>query len=261
MMDTAMLGTLKVSRLILGGNPFSGFSHQSGDDDRRMRRYYTTARLKETLRDAESLGITTLISRADNHIIRLLEEYWDEGGTIRWIAQTCPERGNEPPQVGAAIAAGAAGVFVHGGTTDYLLAQHRMEALAPAVEQVKRAGLPIGVAGHTPAVFQWAEANLDLDFYMCSYYNPTSRAQHAAHVHGADERFHGDDRDAMAATIATLRRPVIHYKVLAAGRNDPADALAFVRAHWRDGDAVCIGHDRQKHPDAMREDAALLGVG
>ncbi|NLF29669.1 MAG: hypothetical protein GX591_02135 [Planctomycetes bacterium] len=259
-MEAVNLGSLEVSRLILGGNPFSGFSHQSPEDDRRMRRYYTVARIKETLRHAESLGITTLISRADNHIVRLLEEYWDEGGTLRWIAQTCPERGNEPPQVGSAIAAGAKGVFVHGGTMDYLLAQHRMEAVRMAIDQARGAGLAVGVAGHTPAVFQWAEANLDLDFYMCSYYNPTSRAQHADHVHGAVERFHPDDRSAMAATIATLKRPVIHYKVLAAGRNDPADALAFVRAHWRDGDAVCIGHDRQKHPEAMKENAALLGL-
>jgi hypothetical protein len=259
-MDVVALGSLEASRLILGGNPFSGFSHQGVENDRRMRRYYTVARIKEALRHAESLGITTLIARADNHIQRLLEEYWDEGGSIRWIAQTCPERGNEPPQVGAAIAAGASGVFVHGGTTDYLLAQHRLEAIGPAVDEVTQAGLPIGVAGHNPAVFQWAEANLDLDFYMCSYYNPTDRARQADHVHGANERFHPDDRDAMAATIATLGRPVIHYKVLAAGRNDPAEALAFVKAHWRDGDAVCIGLDRQKHPEAMRENARLLGV-
>ncbi|MFW6154265.1 MAG: hypothetical protein ACOC95_03515 [Planctomycetota bacterium] len=260
-MDTVMLGSLAVSRLILGGNPFSGFSHQTTDDDRRMRRYYTVARIKEALRHAESLGITTLIARADNHIIRLLEAYWDEGGSIRWIAQTCPERGNEPPQVGAAIAAGAAGVFVHGGATDYLLARNCVEAIAPAVDEVAKAGLPVGVAGHTPAVFQWAEANLQLDFYMCSYYNPTNRARHAAHVHGADERFHPADRDAMAATIAGLSRPVIHYKVMAAGRNDPADALTFLKAHWRDGDAVCIGYDREKHPEAMRDNVALLGLG
>lgn len=41
-MQTVQLGNVTVSRLILGGNPFSGFSHQNPDRDREMLRYYTT---------------------------------------------------------------------------------------------------------------------------------------------------------------------------------------------------------------------------
>jgi hypothetical protein len=118
--------------------------------------------------------------------------------------------------------------------------------------------MPAGVAGHNPDVFRWAEDHLDCDFYMCSYYNPSSRAAAAEHDPDARERFDSADRDAMVRLIADLPRPVIHYKVMAAGRNDPADALAFVARHLRDGDAVCVGVFPGDRPDMLAEDIRLL---
>ena len=117
-----------------------------------------------------------------------------------------------------------------------------------------------GVAGHNPAVHDWANENLDLDFHMCSYYNPTPRDQNAEHVHGAREVFADGDRAAMVDVIATLRAPAIHYKIFAAGRKDPRDAFAFVAKHLRPQDAVCIGvypkaqagYDRGRHASVRR---------
>ena len=39
-MPTIRLGHVEVSRLILGSNPFFGYSYQSGDLDRQMKEYY-----------------------------------------------------------------------------------------------------------------------------------------------------------------------------------------------------------------------------
>lgn len=36
MLSRVRIGDLEVSRLILGGNPFSGFSHQSPEMDQEM---------------------------------------------------------------------------------------------------------------------------------------------------------------------------------------------------------------------------------
>lgn len=58
------LGKVQISRLAIGGNPFSGFSHQGAARDREMRGYYTAARIKAALRKAEAAGITTLFARA-----------------------------------------------------------------------------------------------------------------------------------------------------------------------------------------------------
>jgi hypothetical protein len=38
-MQTIKLGKIEVTRFILGGNPFSGFSHQSSARDREMMLY------------------------------------------------------------------------------------------------------------------------------------------------------------------------------------------------------------------------------
>ena len=49
--DPITIGDVSVSRLIIGGNPFSGVSHQGADRDRDMMRWYTVGRIKATLRE------------------------------------------------------------------------------------------------------------------------------------------------------------------------------------------------------------------
>lgn len=114
-METVKFGNLSVSRMILGGNPFSGFSHQSPARDREMVDYFTTAKIKDTMHQAEALGINTFLGRADRHIRRTLREYWNESGEIQWMAQTCPEYASLPGCVAGAIAAGASAVYIQIG--------------------------------------------------------------------------------------------------------------------------------------------------
>lgn len=257
-LDHVQLGRLSVSRFIIGGNPFSGFSHQGRERDEEMRRWYTAARIKEALAGAAAEGVDTFLGRGDNHVIRLLLEYRQEGGTIQWIAQTTPELASLDRAIDRAVAGGAQACFIHGGQMDNLLGQNRLDLVPPALERIRGAGLPAGVAGHDPGVFRWAEVNADVDFYMCSYYNPSSRAQRAEHVAGAHEWFGAQDRQAMATLIQGLRPPVIHYKVMAAGRNDPDEAFAFAAAHMRPGDAVCVGIHTRDNPHMVRDDVECL---
>ena len=56
-MRTVQFGDVEVTRFVIGGNPFSGFSHQGPQRDKEMVRYYTVARIKEALRKAEAAGI------------------------------------------------------------------------------------------------------------------------------------------------------------------------------------------------------------
>ncbi len=257
-MDTIRLGNVSVSRFIIGGNPFSGFSHQGSDRDQEMKHYYTVERIKQTLRMAEDLGINTHLGRADHHVMRTLMEYWDEGGTIQWIAQTCPEIGTMVRGVQNAIVGGAKACFIHGGEMDFRFAQNRLDEVPEAIAKIKEAGMPAGVAGHNPQVFLWAEEHLDVDFYMCSYYNSAHRDKGAEHVSGRPEWFLPEDREAMTKVIRNLSKPVIHYKVLAAGRNDPADAFAYVARHLRPQDAVCVGIFSKDKPNMIQEDIELL---
>jgi hypothetical protein len=223
-----------------------------------MVRYYTVARIKDVLRQAEALGMNTFLGRADAHIRRVLREYWDEGGQIQWIAQTAPEFGSLARNIAEAVATGATGVYLHGGQMDYFFAQGQFDTVRAAVQQIKAAGVLVGVAGHNPRAHEWADEHLELDFHMASYYNPTRRDEHAEHRHGEPECFDDADRAAMVAVIRQLRAPAIHYKIFAAGRKPPREAFAFVAQHLRPQDAVCIGVYPQNKPDMLAEDVRLF---
>jgi hypothetical protein len=256
--DSVKLGDLSVTRLIIGGNPFSGFSHQSPETDDEMRHYYTVERIKETLRQAEQLGLSAHLSRADHHVMRYMMEYWDEGGKLLWLAQTCPEVGSIERGVDNAIAGNASACHIHGGLVDHLFANGQMDEIPSAIGRIRDAGIPAGIAGHNPRVFEWAEEHLDVDYYLCSYYNSSHRDQHAEHISGMKEWFLAEDRQIMADLIQQLSKPVVHYKVMAAGRNDPKEAFEFVARHLRPQDAVCVGIYTKQHPNGMAENLWLL---
>jgi hypothetical protein len=256
--EYVQIGDAKVSRFILGSNPFSGFSHQGADMDLAMVRYYTAARIKETIREAEALGINTMIGRTDLHVVRLLLEYWDEGGCMQWFAQTCPEVGSSEMCIERAAVNGALACHIHGGVMDHLLAQGRLDEIPQVVKGIRQRGMLAGIAGHRPQVFEWAEKNLDLDYYMCSYYDPIPRDKRAEHVSGLEEQYLPEDRRAMTKLIEGLSRPVIHYKVLAAGRNEPEEAFAYAARSMRVTDAVCVGIYTQENPHMLERDVKLL---
>lgn len=257
-METTTIDGLVLSRLLLGSNPFSGFSHQGVARDERMVRHYTVARIKEALFDAERLGITGLVARTDFHVMRMLVEYRDEGGRLQWLAQTCPEVGDSEACARRAARGGAVACHIHGGVMDHLVAKGRASEVEPAITLIRSLGMKAGIAGHVPAVFEWAERNLDVDYYMCCYYNPTPRSGDPEHVHGAVEEYREEDRRAMTELIQSLSRPAIHYKVLAAGRNDPDRAFAYCRAKMRPQDLACIGVFTGDDPRMLETDVRLF---
>ncbi len=255
---TVALGRLQVTRLLLGGNPFAGFSHQSRERDAEMRAWYTDERIVQTLFEAQSLGLSAVVARGDAHMARCLRRYWSEGGTMVWVAQTASEA--ETPAAGArfCLDEGASACFIHGGVVDHCIAQQRYADLVAAVEAIRAHNAPAGIAGHVPEDFRWAEANLEADFYMVCYYNPIPRQGSPHHQHGYDEAFPLEDRAERVALIRDLGRPAIHYKVLAAGRLPAREGLAFAAAHMRAGDAVCLGIYTADKPGMLREDRDIL---
>jgi len=257
-MHYIQIGSLSTSRFVLGGNPISGFSHLAPQLDSRMARYFTSSQVKRLLRDAEALGVNTILARTDRHIMRLLMEYWDEGGALQWFAQTAPELGSIAAGVRNAIHGGAKACYVHGGVMDHLFAGGDMSEAVDAVKLIRDAGMPAGVAGHVPGVLLWADREMDVDFYMCCYYNPIPRTGSPGNPGAGEECFENDDRDAMVAVIQGLSKPAIHYKVLAAGRNDPKEAFEFVARHLRPRDAICVGIYDEGRSDMLREDVEFF---
>ena len=58
-MRVVPIGGVQVSGLCIGGNPFSGFAHQTKERSREMLDYFTPEKIKETLHEAEEVGINT----------------------------------------------------------------------------------------------------------------------------------------------------------------------------------------------------------
>jgi hypothetical protein len=130
-MDFVEWGSHQICTFILSGNPFSGFSHQGSLIDTEMRRYFTTANIKETLHHAEKLNINTIVARADQHTLRTLFEYYEEGGTIQLLAQTCLEYASPEHRIIRAANYGATDCHIHGGVMDHLLAHNRLTEVIP----------------------------------------------------------------------------------------------------------------------------------
>ncbi|MBN1400428.1 MAG: hypothetical protein JXA74_06305 [Anaerolineae bacterium] len=252
------LGSIEVSRFVIGGNPFSGFSHQSRERSQEMLDWYSDERIVEVLFQAESLGLNVCLSRGDEHITRVLRRYWDEGGTLQWIAQTNSRA--ETSREGAlyCIDHGAAACYLHGGVMDNYIAQGCYDEIVSFVDTVKAARIPVGIAGHMPEDWLWAEEHLALDFYMGCYYNPSPRQDVPHHDPAANEQYLAKDREERVAAIRNLTRPVIHYKILAAGRHDPAEAFAYATQHMRPQDAVCVGIYTRDKPNMLAEDLRLF---
>jgi hypothetical protein len=257
-MQHVKIGNVELSRLLLGSNPFSGFSHQGLERDDEMLHYYSAAHIKKVLFDAEKLGISGLVARTDFHVMRLLVEYRDEGGKLKWLAQTCPEVGSFELCIERAAKRGAVGCHLHGGVMDHLIAQNRADEAKRAVDLARKKNLLAGLAGHNTKVFEWAEKNVDVDYYMCCYYNPIPREKNPEHVHGFNEAYLDEDRKAMTDLIQTLSKPVIHYKIFAAGRTDPEQAFAFACSKMRPQDLVVIGVFPKDNPRMLRQDVKLF---
>ncbi len=253
------LGTLPVSRLIAGSNPISGFSHAGEERTRQMLEYFTVERIKAHLKECEAHGITALVARADRFLVRVLAEYWREGGRIRWIAQTAPEMRDPFANIEQAKQAGASAIFVHGGDVDQLFAQGKSEEVRARVQRIRALGLPAGMAAHDPCnLLEAQEKEIPVDFYLVCMYNLTGYRGRASVE--PKEEFDLKDRATALAVLRELERPCIAYKVLGAGRLSPEEGLADVRQALRPDDGVLIGMFPPDHPDIVGENVRRIAA-
>ena len=66
---------LKIRRLIVGANPFGGYSHQSKSRDAEMVAFHTKEQIFETWVRAEKAGINTMITNNETpRVMQSVEE-------------------------------------------------------------------------------------------------------------------------------------------------------------------------------------------
>jgi len=90
----SQIGQSKISRLIIGGNPFGGGSHFSNAKNRWLRRLLTDDAIVEMFEECEAEGINTFLGRGDDHIFGVMDKFEQKHGRrFNWLVQTAPERG------------------------------------------------------------------------------------------------------------------------------------------------------------------------
>ena len=245
------IGAHRVSRLIIGGNPYSGISHHSSAKSKEMEDYYTVDRIKADLREAERCGINTVLARADRYIMRVLNEYRNDGGNIQWIAQT--PKGNEYENLKDYIRLIARyepiAIYHHGGTTDRLYDEGKLDSIRDSLKFIRDLGFAAGVGTHDPQILKHCHyEGYDADFYVCAFYNHTRRR----------EMYLPPDRDTAIVAIQAVPLPVIAIKVLAAGRSEPFEAFRFALENIKPIDAMAVGMYTRGHPDQIRENAETV---
>src|SRR3954468_10898563 len=86
LLPTVRIGKHEISRLILGSNPFYGYSHASRELDQHMREWGTPEHIGEALREAERNGITTFQTNGMDREMADVELHGARGGGLQVIA-------------------------------------------------------------------------------------------------------------------------------------------------------------------------------
>jgi hypothetical protein len=265
------IGKLSVSRLILGGNLLTHYTHS-----RDLKYVYTLAahyntdeKIMETLAKAEAHGINTLSMHNPPHPMSVLRRYRQErGGKIQWII--CPTAPIERDlakyrkEVEDLIKDGAEAIYLWGVFGDALVAEGDFDLMAKAVMLPKEFGVPSGVGGHSLDVIKACEQHgVPADFYIKTFHHhdyPT--APKPEQLKAAYSEFPGywcKDPKETIQFMKTVEKPWIAYKVMAAGAIPPGNAFPY--AYQNGADFVLAGmFDFEMEEDVKIANKALAGV-
>ena len=244
---------LKVSRLIIGANPFGGFSHQNKDRDLEMKTYYTIDRIRETWERAQAVGINTMVTNNEStHVVQAVRDYLSSGGSLRWIAQVNCLKQDMFESIDEVIDIGCAALYIHGALVDEAYRTKNEETLRSWCDHVRSAGVPVGVAGHAPEAHLWVDSLDIVDFHAVCFFNCGSLHD------GKGHKFRLRDMAAAAACARQIQKPCIGYKIMGAGRINPRMAFEYAFGSMKATDPVNVGMYRGDIDNMVEENAAIV---
>ncbi len=255
---TMRFGAAQISRLIVGCNPFYGFSHFNNTLSQVMREYYTAERVCDVLHQCARFGINTYNYVELGRAAQDLARFRAEGGSMHLIVQGI----GDPAPLHAAWKPLA--IYHHGGRTDRAYMDGKIAEVRDWCRQVRDLGCLVGVGSHKPEVLALVEdQGWDVDFYAGCVYNLTRTEDELRKALGGElvempsEVYLQSDPARMFAFMRKTPKPCFAYKILAAGRiNERAADAAFRTAYAsiKPIDGVFVGmFPRVK--DEVRENA------
>ena len=254
MLPTVDFCGLVLTRLVLGANPFGGFSHQSRERDEAMRAYHTPTRIRETWARAEAAGLNAMVTNNESsHVVGAVRDYIASGGKLQWIAQVnCRAKNDMAAAVDEVVSIGCKAVYFHGKLVDDAFAERDDAKLRSWCDTVRAHRIPVGVAGHVPEAHLWIDDLGIVDFHAVCLFNCGS-------VHAKSGlRFRLGDMQRALEAVRRIRKPCIAYKIMGAGRIDARMAFEHAFSGIKPGDVVNVGMHRGDKDDMVEQDAAMV---
>lgn len=266
-LPTVKFGRAHVTRLIVGTNPFFGYSHFNGVLDRFMREWYTMDRRAEVLHQCERGGINTWQLHYHADTIALLERIRREGSKLNTFLLSDFEMQKDFSMIPDLAKLGFIGMAHHGNRTDEAFRAKDMGRVHEFTKRVRDTGMMVGVSMHNPEVMDYIESKgWDVDYYMTCMYQ-VSRTPEEARALLAGERPLGEtflekDPVRMTAMIRKTRRPCLAFKVLGAGRTgwsaeQVEAAFRFAIDNIKPTDAMIVGMC-PKFKDEIAENVGIV---
>jgi hypothetical protein len=265
-LPTISLGKHQVTRLIVGANPFYGYSHFNRLLDQHMREWFTTERVCDTLRQCEQAGINTWQFSEGGRGVADLQRYRAEGGKLQAILLSGRTVEEDLSLIPKYAKLGLIGIVHHGGTTDRRWRAGEQNKIREFLRAVRDSGVLVGLSTHNPLVVEaTTEQNWDLDFYMTCVYQVTRPLEETRKLLGQaplGEVYLPGDPPRMYQAARGTRKPCLAFKILAAGRlTDTAQQVeqAFRMAfdNIKPSDAVIVGM-YPRYSDQARANADLV---
>ncbi len=251
-------GGADVSRLIVGCNPFYGFSHFNNTLSAVMREYYTAERVCDVLHQCARFGINTYnyvdLGRAGQD----LDRFQAEGGSMHLVVQGIGDMASFH------AARKPLAIYHHGGRTDRAYQDGKIATVREWCRQVRDLGCLVGVGSHKPEVLALVEdQGWDVDFYAGCVYNLTRTQDEWRKVLNGEllempgELYLQSDPPRMYRFMRQTAKPCFAYKILAAGRIDERamdEAFRVAFTSIKPTDAVFVGMFPRMR-DEVRENA------
>ena len=260
-------GKAEITRLIIGSNPFYGYSHFNRILDATMREFYTQEKRIEVLKNAERCGIGTWQVHYNDQPLADYLRYREEGGKMNLVLLADFELMKNPkimPDVVKKMNPLCIGH--HGNRTDERFRTGQKEKVKDFCKMVRDSGVMVGVSAHNPAVFDTIESeNWDVDYFQCCLYRVSRTAEETrAEFNEAPlgETYMEKDPERMCKMIRATKKPCLAFKVFGAGRSIDSTAtiekaLRFAYENIKPTDAVIVG-TFPKLKDEMKENAEMV---
>lgn len=250
-MPCGMLGNVKISRMLFGGNLIGGYMHcrDLSYVNQLFRAYADDDKIIETLKIAEDNGINTVFESGAALVARYNEKH---NGHMQFIPHIKPQATDEQleTEIKMKLDLGAVALYCWGVQSDVLVRDGQVDQIKRAVEMAKKYDVPVGVCGHSLSVpMACEEHDIPCDFYVKTLHTddyPTATLKHLRKDYmwcGGAEGWYDNmwciDVEKVIEFFQTVEKPWIAFKVLAAGALHPRKA--FAHAFSNGADFIAVG--------------------